>query len=149
MNTLHMFLNNHYQDHLIVLCAVGYGNFLVSGPTFRRFYQDLTWLQPKQKYIAWSHAWTSAGWNCTFSGMLLNQIYILQMFFYDIIMSWMVSNCTQNFCSTRHKQYNQSHSDHDKVIASKCIWSYLSQFFTFFNEPGSEIDGNKHGNTGV
>jgi hypothetical protein len=28
------------------------------------------------------------------------------------MMSLMVSTCTQGICSTRHKQYNQIHSDH-------------------------------------
>jgi hypothetical protein len=60
---------------------------------------------------------------------------------YVIPLPWIMSNCTQYFCSTRYKQYNHNYSNHNKILTSKCIWSYLSQFLTIFDDPGSEIDG--------
>ena len=60
----------------------------------------------------------------------------------------MPKNCVAQGISSTIKVI-QTHSDHDKIVASKCIWSYLSQFLTVFDEPRNGIDGNKHENTGV
>ena len=54
-------------------------------------------------------------------------------------MSLMVSTYAQNICSTSYKQYNRIHSDHAKIVALKCIWSYLSQLLTIFDDPECEI----------
>ena len=42
-------------------------------------------------------------------------------------------------CSTSYKQYNPCYSDHEKIMVSKCIWSYLSQFLTVLDEPRAEF----------
>jgi hypothetical protein len=71
----------------------------------------------------------------------MNEMYMVHMFMCVIFMFLMATNCTQKFCSTRYKQYNQSHPNHDKILTSKCIWSYLSRYSPVFDSPGSEIDG--------
>jgi hypothetical protein len=51
--------------------------------------------------------------------------------------------------STRYEQCDQSHSDHDTICASECIWSYISQFSAIFNDPGSKIKGVMCENMGI
>jgi hypothetical protein len=79
----------------------------------------------------------------------MNKIHIVHMFMCVIAMYCIVSNYTQHICSKRYKQYNQSHSNCDKIPKVKSFWSYLSQFSTVFKEPGSEIDTNMCGIWGV
>ncbi|KAF8218884.1 hypothetical protein L208DRAFT_1562011, partial [Tricholoma matsutake] len=38
----HMYLGDHYPDSIAVVCWVRYCNFPLFGPTFKKFYQDLT-----------------------------------------------------------------------------------------------------------
>ena len=57
--------------------------------------------------------------------------------------------CPEYFCSTGYKQYHQRYSNHDKIVVWKCIWSYLFQFLTVFNDKKTEIRGNMYKNTRV
>jgi hypothetical protein len=75
----------------------------------------------------------------------MNEIHIVQMFICVIYLPWIMSNCAQHFCSTNIS----STTNHDTILTSKCIWSYLSQFSTVFDNPGSEIDGIMCGSPGV
>jgi hypothetical protein len=77
----------------------------------------------------------------TCQGCQMNQMHMVKMFMYVIPLPWIMSNCVQYFCSTRYKQYNHNYSNHNKILMTKCIWSYFSQFSTVFDDPGSEIDG--------
>ena len=50
-NTTYLFLNNYYPDNIIVMYAFGHCKSPAIGLTFERFYQHLTEIWPKRKYI--------------------------------------------------------------------------------------------------
>jgi hypothetical protein len=72
----------------------------------------------------------------------MNEMYLVHIFRCSIIIYRMLLPCTQYLYCTRYKQYNQSNSAHDKICVLKYFGSYLNQFSTDFDGPGTEIDGN-------
>ena len=69
----------------------------------------------------------------------MNEIYKVQVFMCVTLMSWMMYNCTPHFVVQVISSTINVIQIMKKIMVSKCIWSYLSQFLIILDEPRAEF----------